>query len=431
MDKAYAHIPWQNQPNTSTPLGASNLLKIDNAIYLIDDRVVAMDTAKANQSTVNNTVQSITYNENTGVLTIMKVNGTSATIDTKLEKLAVNFSYNSTSQQLIITLDDGTKQYVDLSALITQYEFIDTTTVSFSVQSDGKIKANIVNGSITPDKLDTNYLGNLNAEISAAKAATDTATAQGNYAAAQGDYAKLQGEATANIKSEIENKLAAGEFKGAKGDQGVQGQKGDTGAIGPQGAKGDKGDVGATGLQGATGATGATGAQGPKGDTGAQGPQGIQGLQGPSGAKGEKGDTGVQGVTGATGAQGPKGDTGAQGATGATGPQGLKGDTGSQGPQGIQGIQGIQGSKGDKGDKGDTGSAGATGPQGPQGIQGPTGAIGPQGATGANGVVTQISGNYIFQVKDGHLYVIYPDGATNPPPFNINENGHLIVTIGE
>ena len=50
--------------------------------------------------------------------------------------------------------------------------------------------------------------------------------------------------------------------------------------------------------------------KGEKGDTGARGPQGNTGPQGP---KGEKGDTGPQGPVGATGPQGPKGETGPAG----------------------------------------------------------------------------------------------------------------------
>lgn len=50
--------------------------------------------------------------------------------------------------------------------------------------------------------------------------------------------------------------------------------------------------------------------KGEKGNTGARGPQGNTGPQGP---KGEKGDTGPQGPVGATGPQGPKGETGPAG----------------------------------------------------------------------------------------------------------------------
>lgn len=161
MEKVYTLINWQNAPDTSTPLGKMNLRKMDYAINVHDDRIIAMDITKADQSTINNVIKEITYEESTGVLTVTKVNNTSTTIDTKLEKIAVNFSYNPTTQQLIITLDDNTKQYVDLSALITQYEFLDTDTVSFLVQSDGKIKANIISGSITSDKLQPNFLADI------------------------------------------------------------------------------------------------------------------------------------------------------------------------------------------------------------------------------------------------------------------------------
>jgi hypothetical protein len=161
MDKAYDRIIWQNQPSTATALGATNLNKMDYAINVHDDRIIVLDTAKANQSTVNTVVQSITYNESTGVLTITKVNGTSTTIDTKLEKLAVNFVYNPETQQLDITLDDGTVQHVDMSALVTQYEFEDTDTVSFSVESDGTIKSGIIPGSITGEYLQPDYLADI------------------------------------------------------------------------------------------------------------------------------------------------------------------------------------------------------------------------------------------------------------------------------
>lgn len=64
------------------------------------------------------------------------------------------------------------------------------------------------------------------------------------------------------------------------------------------------------------------------------------------------------------------------------------------------------------------------GPQGPQGIPGQ------DGEDGANGVVTTMSGQYGFQIKeDGHLYLVYTSGDT-PPDFEINEEGHLILTIG-
>lgn len=57
-----------------------------------------------------------------------------------------------------------------------------------------------------------------------------------------------------------------------------------------------------------------------------------------------------------------------------------------------------------------------------------TGPQGPPGETGANGIVTTMSGQYGFEIREGHLYLVYPDGTT-PPDMKINEAGHLIFTI--
>ena len=111
---------------------------------------------------------------------------------------------------------------------------------------------------------------------------------------AESEKSAAAGSAAAAAKKlkELQDGIAAGDFKGEKGDTGARGPQGDTG---PQGPKGEKGDIGSIGP------TGATGPQGPKGETGPQGP------------KGDKGDTGPQGPVGATGPQGPKGETGPAG----------------------------------------------------------------------------------------------------------------------
>lgn len=89
--------------------------------------------------------------------------------------------------------------------------------------------------------------------------------------------------------------------------------------------------------------------------------------------------------------------------------------TGPMGPQGAQGLRG---------------NTGATGPQGPQGIQGIQGPQGIQGERGSDAVVTQANGTYAFQIRDGHLIVLYSDSMADPPPVRINEAGHFIVSLG-
>lgn len=44
MEKIYERINWHNLPQTTTPINETNLNRMDNAIDIIDSRVVALDT---------------------------------------------------------------------------------------------------------------------------------------------------------------------------------------------------------------------------------------------------------------------------------------------------------------------------------------------------------------------------------------------------
>ena len=165
MNKLYSGVAWENFPSEKTPLNAHNLLIMGNAIDAIDNRVIEMDSTKVSVEQANQLVKEIRYDESTGKIEVEKMNGSIAVIDTKLEKLAVNFSYDSTNQKLVIILDDGTKQYVDLSELITEYEFQDGEIVYFTVK-DGKVCADIKDGSISEEKLRPNFLADIKVQVS-------------------------------------------------------------------------------------------------------------------------------------------------------------------------------------------------------------------------------------------------------------------------
>lgn len=168
LNKAYSRINWENYPSYETPINETNLNKIDASLDEVDDRVVSMNTTKATKEEVAVLVADVSFEENTGIITVTKKNGSVITIDTKMEKIAVNFDYNPTTEQIILTLIDGTEQYIDLSALITQYEFLDSDTISLHVEADGSVKAIILDGSITGDKLQPNYLATIEVEVSKA-----------------------------------------------------------------------------------------------------------------------------------------------------------------------------------------------------------------------------------------------------------------------
>ena len=211
MQKIYSRINWENFPSEKTAVNESNLNKMDLAIDNLDDRVVAMDASKVDLTKANDLVEEILWDESNGTLTVVKMNGSRAVIDTKLEKLAVNFTYNPQTQQLVITLDDGTVQNVDLSALITQYEFLDSDTIAFEI-TGGKVNAIVKNGSITEDKLRPNFLADIKVESAkAVNSATNAKSSETNAAKSATD-AKDSADRVQGIESEINKKLTMAEF---------------------------------------------------------------------------------------------------------------------------------------------------------------------------------------------------------------------------
>ena len=186
--KIFNRINWLNRPSTNTPLNATNLNAGDSAIDKLDDRIITLDTVKADMQVVNGMVADISVNDANGVITVTYKNGSTKTYDTNLEKIAVNFRFDEETQTLILIMPDGTEQPVDMSSLVTQYEFKDSTTIAFSVDSTGKISASIKNGSITDAMLETGYLANITAQATKAESMANSATTSSNSAY---DNAKL------------------------------------------------------------------------------------------------------------------------------------------------------------------------------------------------------------------------------------------------
>lgn len=202
MNKAYNRINWENYPSDATPLNEANLNNLDSATDTIDDRVITLDTTKATKTEVATLVSDVTFEESTGIITITKKNGSKVTIDTQMEKIAVNFDYDPTTEQIMLTLIDGTKQYIDLSALITQYEFLNTDTVAFTIGTDGKVSAIVKEGSIKEKHLEPNYLAKI--KVEAAKAETSRADAVASATKAEsyavGGTGSREGEDTDNAQ---------------------------------------------------------------------------------------------------------------------------------------------------------------------------------------------------------------------------------------
>lgn len=161
MQKVFQRINWQNYPSEETPLNESNLNRMDYALDEIDDRVIALDTEKADSATVNNLVKSIAVDDETGEITITKENGSQTVIQTTLNKIAINFGYDFNTQELILTLNDGTEARIDLSSLIQNNEFENTPTINLTVSQAGIVTGEIVLHSITDEHLRTDYLADI------------------------------------------------------------------------------------------------------------------------------------------------------------------------------------------------------------------------------------------------------------------------------
>ena len=164
---------WRNFPNINTPITQDQLNRNETTVDVIDDRVIVLDSSKANQTDMLQAVRSIGYTAATGTFRVTFFNGTYIEIDTDIEKIAINFDYDDdpTSpnyQKIIITLQDGTKKYIDLSALITEYEFKSSQTIQ-AIVSGGEVSFEVINGSITEDKLEPNFLANCRIEVALAE----------------------------------------------------------------------------------------------------------------------------------------------------------------------------------------------------------------------------------------------------------------------
>lgn len=199
MNKAFNNFTWEDEPSINTPINAQNLNKQNNAIDIIDNRVVTHEVTKLDVVTANTMVKDVTFDETTGIFTVIKLNGSMIRLDTKLEKMMVNFTFDRDTQILSIILEDGTTQPVDLSAFVTQYEFGESDTIILTVDANGKVVGNIKSGSITGDMLEPNYLANVTTQADVSSAASVAAVDAADRAEAAADAATLSEETASDM----------------------------------------------------------------------------------------------------------------------------------------------------------------------------------------------------------------------------------------
>lgn len=146
----YIITDWENLPSQKTALNRINLIHLENGVKEADNRIVQLDAKKAEQSVVNAMVKDINLDAKSGILTVTLLNGTTKTFDLDIEKVVTNFDITD-DNELVLTLADGTQKKIDLTRFV--YSVASTDTVTMAIK-DRVIRATIVDGSVTMEKLD-------------------------------------------------------------------------------------------------------------------------------------------------------------------------------------------------------------------------------------------------------------------------------------
>lgn len=198
LNKLYSRINWENYPSEKTPLNESNMNKMDAALNDLDNRVISQDATKANKTSLNNLISDWTMDENTGIITITRFDGSNIMFDLNIEKIPVDFRL-SDDGIITMTTDDGTSFSANIGAMIPVLTFNDSDTIAVFVTGTGVNKTysfSIKNGSVTDDMLQPNYLADI--QTAAGQAATSASEAvQSSTSAAQSASVALSSKESA------------------------------------------------------------------------------------------------------------------------------------------------------------------------------------------------------------------------------------------
>ncbi len=185
--KIHRKILWRNK--TEPSLNEKNLQQYDHELDVLDDRIIQLNNTTLPSQTAAGFITDFDVNPDDGVITVTYFSGRIQRIDTNLEKIPFNYRFDEESQNLYIIADDGTEQRCNLASLISEYDFQDSDTITFSV-INGIVLAHVKRGSITEEMLQPNFLADVRTEAVRALAGADAATesaldASGSAKAAQ------------------------------------------------------------------------------------------------------------------------------------------------------------------------------------------------------------------------------------------------------
>lgn len=149
---------------------------------LVDDRYTKSQSDANLKNKTDPLIKNVSLNPQTGIWTFTKENGQTVTVDTNLEKIALDAKLDPETKEFVLTLADGTEQRVSLSSFVRFLEFVSSDEIEFTTTGN-TVKAGIKNGSIAEDKLSTELFSRLDTAVSGAE--SNAANAQSYAQTAQ------------------------------------------------------------------------------------------------------------------------------------------------------------------------------------------------------------------------------------------------------
>ena len=101
-------------------------------------------------------IQNIEWDETDGIITVTYQDGSTLEIDIAVAKLGLELSFDSSTNELVITNSDGTETRISLADLVPIYNGSMGTNIQISIDSSNNINATLLTGTVTLAHLDTN-----------------------------------------------------------------------------------------------------------------------------------------------------------------------------------------------------------------------------------------------------------------------------------
>ena len=116
---------------------------------------VLYDSLQTTISKANNAIKNISLNSENGVLTITRTDDTSFTIDLPLEYIVKSGSYNASTKNIELVLDNNEKIEIPVGALVNEY-YGDGTTITLYIDSADGNKPKFKISDAYKSKIDAN-----------------------------------------------------------------------------------------------------------------------------------------------------------------------------------------------------------------------------------------------------------------------------------